>query len=167
LTVGLATAGGSLLFLISFIISCICRRRGCCRRARGRGIYGHQQDYDKLITCVNGAGVEMALVTSSTSSLGSSISQGSISSSNQPTTSQNANPYQLTTIYWHNELKKLNEQQIKASSDISLTTKKIKEAPASLNQLKKDEQRKKFSAAEKKISTNHPSNNILVNKRNK
>jgi len=166
LTVGLATAGGSLLFLISFIISCICRRRGCCRRARGRGIYGHQQDDDKLITCVYGVGVEMALVTPSTSSLGSSISQGSISSSNQPTTSQNANPYQLTTIYWHNELKKF-KQQIKASSDISLTTKKIKEATASLNQLKKDEQRKKLSAAEKKNSTNHPSNNILVNKRNK
>ncbi len=67
LTVGLATAGDSLLFLISIIISCICRPWGCCRRARGRGIYGHQQDDDKLITCVNGAGVEMALVKPSTS----------------------------------------------------------------------------------------------------
>jgi len=62
------------------------------------------------------------LLAPSTCSLGSSISQdlevrqGSISSANQPKTSQNANLYQLTTIYWQNELKKLNEQQKKASS---------------------------------------------------
>jgi len=99
LIVSLATAGGSLLFLISLIISCICRRRGCCRRARGREIYGHQQDDEKIITYANGAGVEMALLTPSTSSLGNSISQDlearqeSISSSDQPTTSQNVKKF--------------------------------------------------------------------------
>ena len=133
--------------LLSIIISCICHRKGCCKRNGGRQrIYNDNRNEEQqdltTVDNLNSLSIDMSNLPTSSTKL--QITNGSVPSGSAPSGSKQ---YSAQTI--QKFISDLQEQKRKGTEASKELEKKIKTATAALQ----------------KVQKNHPASLIVNHKR--